>query len=75
MKQNRCDAIVGLSELMKSDGTHGDSALSKLVPTINKMKQTLNSLSQENEHGEKTLRIDTEEIQLNRYNGLYDSRK
>ena len=59
---------------MKSDGTHGDSALSKLVPTINKMKQTLNSLSQA-EFGEKTLRIDTEEIQLNRYNGLYDSKK
>ena len=60
---------------MESDGTYGDQALSKLAQTFNYVKQTLNSLSQDSENGEKSLRIDTEEIQINRFDGLYDSRK
>ena len=60
---------------MESEGNYGDFALSKLAQTFNKVKETLNSLSQDSEEGEKSLRIDTEEIQINRFDGLYDSRK
>ena len=47
---------------MESEGIYGDFALSKLAQTFNKVKETLNSLSQDSEEGEKSLRIDTEEI-------------